>query len=36
VTRVIGIITRRGVTLSPAAKTVISALRETITSDDAG
>jgi DNA-binding transcriptional LysR family regulator len=36
VIRVIGIITRRGVTLSPAAKTVISALRETITSDDAG
>ena len=35
VTRVIGIITRRGVTLSPAAQTVISALRETITSDDA-
>jgi DNA-binding transcriptional LysR family regulator len=36
VIRVIGIITRRGVTLSPAAQTVIAALRETITSDDAG
>ena len=33
VTRVIGIITRRGVTVSPAAQTVIGALRQTITAE---